>query len=88
MKTYVQLSFEEVSLNRIRSIFKTLDNYRRTSMLLHNRHTPSVRAYALQRGDEVAAIAANFPENAEIQRWARKFKEYMEQHNLSNEIQE
>lgn len=85
---YHQLTLEEASVERIRSMFNTLDNYRRTSERAHGRHIPSVRTYALQRGDEVAAIAANFPENADIQRWARKFKEYMEQHNLANSIQE
>lgn len=83
MTGFQQLTFEEVSVNRIRSIMATLDNYRRTSEALHKRHSPSVRTYALLRGDEVEAIAANFPDNPEIQRWAKKFREYCQTHNLA-----
>lgn len=79
---------EEQATNRIRSMYQTLENYRKTSLHAHGRLIPSVRTYALQRGDEVAEIARQNANVPEVQRWARKFKEYMDFHNLSNDIPE
>lgn len=78
----VQLDFDQEVVNRIRSIYRTLDNYRRTSMALHGRLIDSVSIYAEQRRSEVLAIASKWPDSERIQREAGKFEAYLEHHKL------
>lgn len=79
---YKQISFEDAIVNRIRSGFKTLSNYRRTSMLAHGRSTESVHAYARTLNDFVSMARDDNPDSPEIQRWVGKFDEYVKQHDL------
>lgn len=81
--SYEQMTLEDVLVNRIKSAYRTLDNYRKTSMTAHNRPIESVRLYAAARKTEVDSIAFNHPEYAQVQRWAQKFDEYLNQYGLS-----
>lgn len=83
-----ELTREDQAVNRVRSLYQTLENYRKTSLRAHGRLIPSVREFALARGDEVAELARQNASSSEIQRWSRKFKEYMDFHELSNDIPE
>lgn len=77
-----QLSIEDEVANQIRSRLKTLIKYRATSMALHGRSVESVHAYARSVNDMVNMILRDYPESREILRWARKFQEFVAQHDL------
>lgn len=78
------VSAEDVIVNRIRSRMGTLDRYRKTSTAAHGRLTPSVVVYAAAVGNEVRELAGDYPEYAQVQRWAQKFEEYVTQYGLVN----
>lgn len=79
---YKQLSFEEDSVNRIKSHLNTLNRYLQTSMALHNRPLQSVFSLAAARGDMVHAIVEANPDSAEVARWGAKFDDFVKQHGL------
>lgn len=80
-----QRSFDEEVGDRIRSMYRTLDRYRRTSMVSHGRLVPSVKTYATLRQLEVQAIGSKWPDSELVQKWVRKFDEYVTYHNLIEE---
>lgn len=74
---FKQLDFDQEVVNRIRSIYSTVENHRRTSMALHGRPIESTFTLAEQRLLEVNALASKRPDSKEVQRWAKKFEDFV-----------
>jgi len=71
-----------IAVNWIRSLYNTLERYRRTSMAAHGRLLPAVHHYAKSVNVIASQIAENNPGDPEVARWIRKLQEMTEQHGL------
>lgn len=78
-----QLSFEEESVNVVRTQMQTLIRYLQTSMALHGYLTTSARVHGASVRNLVLAVGEANPESGEVQRWVRKFEEFYGQSGLN-----
>jgi len=78
----LELKFGNRAVNLIASHYKTLDRYRRTSIMANGRPTESVRTLARLLFVAVNTIGAEHRNDREVQRWRKKFNQFVEQHNL------
>lgn len=79
---YEQLTFADVRVNQIRSKLSTLENFRKTSDALHRRPTEAVRALARGLENFVREVEGESHQNEKVDKWIRKSREYLNQHNL------
>jgi hypothetical protein len=75
------------AVRTIRSYLGTLQRYRATSMAVHNAQIVSAYQLASDLGIRVHDLGSTFQHSAEVQRWVRKFDEFVKQYNLVTEKQ-